>query len=523
VTRYVFQLILLATFVACFSSVSFAKQEEQKSWSLVIYAANDEKDLDMHSGAIVDSLLNLPLPKNVQLLIENDTFIKPAATRYIRNWKRTEKISLPELDSASPEVFADFLDWAKAESVGTHTILIIMTHSWGWKGIIQDYTLPDRPDEDTMMPLYRFSEAVVESSLNPDLVFLDSCVLGTAESIHELRDLSRYLIVSQRETPYSGYPFEELFALLATETARPVDVARFIPGSYVRAYSQNGKLAGKEGEFDVVTVASINTDRWSKFADKFSQFVATVEAVGFRKKLIDLAKWSKAFVDGDWDIDLVELLFRLPAFADSEEVFSSAQILLDEIGYPEAVAMESAEAWEFRSDEVEEFELRFKADRYMLRNYSPKKVLAKLKKRWVENNQEFRSKHRKLNFTVRNREFVVSGLVPKTGIFVRPWLPGVLEVKLSVKDSSNVWKKTRYMREKDYFSVTKFPTTSFLVAEAHTQGAPFIHGVGINLKPLMNKKEERAVDLIRGLKGSDLYRANSWNKKTGWADLILFK
>lgn len=96
------------------------------------------------------------------------------------------------------------------------------------------------------------------------------------------------------------------------------------------------------------------------------------------------------------------------------------------------------------------------------------------------------------------------------------------------------WISKTLTRAKSYFAAYDFPSTSFLVSEAHSQGAPFIHGIGIMFKPLMDENEERGIEdgyignttqqeRDSHTKGPDYYRHTTWNKATGWGDLILLK
>lgn len=517
--------LAIGVLLSClFSSVTFALTDANPKWSVIIYAATDEEELDAHASAILKSYLKSNLPPTVELLIENDnskTLAKGGATvRYIRTANKTKIEKLPEVDSASESTLKDFLSWAKREAKGEHKLLMMMTHAWGWKGIIQDFTIPFRPDDDTMMPLWLFSNIVQESGLRPEILFLDSCILGNAEAIEELKEISPYLIVSERETPFSGISAKDLFSALENEQSGR-EVAAVLPELYVKAYSNSGAMSEKEGEYGVVTIAAIDSKNWGLFTDQFKELVYLLRTAGIQKALSDFPSWPEYFSDEDDNVDLVELLSRLPYLVSSEAVRLKTKELLGIIGYPFAAREKSSESWLFKAKHTREIQIRFRLDQFLMAKTNQReKIFEAIKKRWNANNQDLLYQQPQLIFTLDGENFLVSARVGQEDLILRPWLPGVTHIELFTSSEREVWNHKRVFREEDWISTRDFPSQSFLISEAHTQGAPFIHGVGINMEQSMDVSEERAVDPITGLVGRDYYRAAKWNKKTGWADLI---
>ena len=490
-------------------------------WSLIIYSAIDEEEIAQYTDPLVARLLRVRLPSDVELLIQNDTFGSQGVTRSIRRpGEATQTQELKEHDSASRKQVASFVRWASKHAQGAHRIFIVMTHSWGWKGIIQDFTLPGKPEEDSMLPLREFASAVAESGMNPDVLFLDSCVLGNVEAISEFADLAPLLVVSQRETPYSGFPYDRLFEMLGNSAYGPTEVARAIPETYVSAYTRGGALAAGEGEFDVVTAATIDTSRWHAFERQFKKLVSKLRRVEAREFLRHNPMWPSSIADIDSDTDLVELLSRLPEWSADTGVLDQANTMLQEIGYPLSEADPAAELIEIPGSK--DIRVRIQADSIV----PLEKALETIQTRWNEANQDL-PPLKEPTFAIQNqgseRVFSVRYSHPRGTSYVRPWLPGTLWAEVEYTDTKGQAIEMRFTRTRDWVSVPAFPATSFLVSEAHTFGAPFIHGVGINFKPLMNSSEERATDPLNGLKGPDLYRSLRWNEVTGWGDLVLLK
>ena len=136
------------------------KARAVRDWSLLVYAAVDADDLEAHAGEALRELLKARLPERVEILMEQDAYGKKRIQRTIRRGSEPIiKTLIPEKDSAAPETLEQFLEWANTNAQAERRMLLVITHSWGWKGIIQDFSLPDRSG-DTMMPLPEFARVL---------------------------------------------------------------------------------------------------------------------------------------------------------------------------------------------------------------------------------------------------------------------------------------------------------------------------------------------------------------------------
>lgn len=494
-------------------------EEDQLDWTVAIYAAIDEEEIDQYAEPLIREILNLPLGVNTELFLEKDGYQDKHVYRYYRQGSEPRtRYAKPEHDSASPKALEGFLRWVDKHSTGKRRLVIIMTHAWGWKGIIQDYTLPDGAD-DTMMPVDQFAAILQKSARPVDVLFLDSCVLGNVEPIDEMARAAHYLIASQRETPYAGYPYQKLFEMLS-QGASPLEVARRVPHQYVEAFARGGSRVENEGEHFALGVFSVDLKKWDAFAELFANFTSSLSDAGFRDfldaKLSDDAHWATRLTDTDHNADLVNLLSQISSFGSDSNVAWHAQALLDMIGYPSDVAEKSAETLTFEPTQTDLVKIAIPIDEFL----DSKKVLSEMTKRWKDVNRDFSAPSGQ-RFQATATHFEV--ITPVTRTFkVRPWLSGVRRARVATRglEVGDFTEKT-LERESDFFSVDRFPESSFMVAEAHTTGAPFVHGVGIGFHPLMDDTEERAVDWRTGAKGPTYYRSTKWNQRTGWGELIL--
>ncbi|MBI3558278.1 MAG: hypothetical protein HY074_18580 [Deltaproteobacteria bacterium] len=491
-------------------------------WSIAVYAATDEEDLGPFGALMVKKLLRAPLSDRVQLLVEYDGFGNHGVKRAIRHGRgRAQTSQLVEHDSASPEALAAFFKWAADNSTGRHRLLVIGTHSWGWKGIIQDYTVPGRPDDNTLLPLRDFARVLRESELHPDVLFFDSCILGTVEAIDQLRGTARYIVASERETPYAGFPYSVLLTALGNGPVEPREVARRIPEAYVAAFARDGEYAKVEGEYDIVTTVALDMANWDAFTRGYRDLVGALKRAGLREVLRQQPQWPSRIWDGDHNVDIIELLHRLPLLLPNDEVSTRAGELATQLAYPSGAAEKSAQSFQLDPARMSRFELQLEGDE----NMSEQDALPSFKKAWQAANQDLPGLDALELAVVRSREqpsYLVRGTVTAP-LELRPWLPGTRHIRLSYIDREGNWQRRSFKRDEDYVAVTEFPPSSVLLAEAHSQGAPFIHGLGIDFFPLMEENEERSEDAASGLSGPAFYKFLSWNRRTGWGDLILLR
>lgn len=499
------------------------KPAKAPDWSVAVYIATDEESMGKAFDPRTAHILKVPLPAGVELLVERDSFAENGTLRVIRRGGVPDRTELlPEQDSASAGSVADFLGWAQANARGKKRLLIVVAHSWGWRGIIQDYSLPGRPGEDSMLPLREFAAAMAKAPFKPDVLLFDACVLANTEPLEEFKGLAPFLVASEIELPYNGFPPERLFAALAKGPS-PRELARRLPEIYVSAYGHHGVLSGLEKEYYPTALAAIDTAKWNGFARRFKALVDLLARTGFRERIKARPEWIGAFADEDHNVDLVEFLYRLPGLVPDPGVRRAAADLLRGIGYPGDLARRSATTITLDPKKVHSFELVIESDGLM----PEADALTDIKKRWLDTHLDL-GLPGNLQYELRripdqeidDREFIVRGQVDRP-LTLRPWQTGATYVILKAKDLRGRVRVQSWRRDKDWLAAERFPASSFLLSEAHSQGLPFIHGVGLVLYPEMNATMDRSLDPQSGLAGPDFYRTLRWNARTGWSGLML--
>lgn len=494
-------------------------------WSVMVYTGSDQPDLARIYDTRVKALVGTPVPDGVELLSERDTEWPDGSVRAIRTASSYAESEIPEQDSASAAAISGFLDWAKANMTGKYKLLVVQGSSRGWRGIIPDNITTGADAKRDIMPLRGFAAAVSASGLKPDVIFLDGDMLGSVEAIDELRGLAPYIIVSELKLPEEGFPATGLFGMLSSPDMTPREFARHFPEEYIKEYSQDGSMAPGDKTHSTVSLAAIDMAKWDIFVGKFKALVAALGASGFRARLAAEPGWLTGISDAQSNVDAVELLKRLPLIVDDVAVRATAAAMLDEIGYPERIDAENAATITLDPAKVRSFELRIEIFPNTAREDALKVAVAS----WKALNQDLKLPDT-LSYDVvdfrenrkAKRELIIKcpdGALKKPVTF-RPWLAGARYANLVLVDPAGQISTRKLFRDKDYISVKDFPGTGFILSEAHTQGAPFVHGIAIMCDPSMKDSAEDIPDPITGKSGQEFYKMTSWSQRTGWGELL---
>ena len=457
---------------------------QDPEWSVIVYGGSDAPGLTKEHRSALRALIDAPVPDNVELLAWRDTDTPDSSARIIRRADAHREMMIRKKDASGPDAFSSFLKWAAAHTKGKHTLLVVPEFSSG------------------MIPPDRIAEAVSGSAFRPDIALI-SAAKGNAEAVEELKGVAPYLIVSSIGTLSDGSLADRLYATLGVSALTPYECARVFPKSYVEGCSCNLPAAGSGDEYGPVGLASIDTAKWNAFTAKFKHLVEALKKTDFRAKVKSEKAWLESFADSDNNADIVEFLERLPSLVDDVTARKIAHDILHMIGYPEKISEESAATMMLDPSKARSFELRIETCPYLAQDQARGRIEAA----WKEANQGLSLPEGLVYDVVDSgsgaglkREFVVKGQV-KEPLRFRPWLPGTTYCILKIVDTQGYSAVQAHTKEQSYFFVDRFPKESFMAGEAHSQGAPFIHGIGLAFEP--------------GTKAG-----SAWNKLTGWGELI---
>ena len=113
-------------------------------------------------------------------------------------------LSKGELNTGDPQTLTDFVIWAHNTLPSDHSMLVISSHGNGISGLAPDVSTSNQ-DECYNLPgdcllMKEFRTALLKANQKHgkiDIVYLDSCLMATAEAAYQLRDIAEYYVASE--------------------------------------------------------------------------------------------------------------------------------------------------------------------------------------------------------------------------------------------------------------------------------------------------------------------------------------
>lgn len=179
------------------------------------------------------------------------------------------------------EAPADFVSKALKlgfSSENNRRLLVIQTHGFGPKGIKQLKTLELKKILEGITPR-------AQGKLT-DILWMDSCFMGSLEFAVEMKNLSDYLISSEDSEFSAGAPFDALSAV-AEEDLAPLEMATALAQMYIGSYSYKISGTQRRSVFSsAATVSLIETsklDQLTKLSKQLSRDIKNLSDANITK------------------------------------------------------------------------------------------------------------------------------------------------------------------------------------------------------------------------------------------------
>ncbi len=235
----------LALVLSLFLTVAFAGNQASAAyrstdtWTIYWYICGT--DLESRNGAAsldIQELLQVQLPPNVRVLIQTGGAVEwhtpaiPAGAvgRYLYDQDGIHTLQeLPDADMGAPETLADFLRYGAEKFPADRRVCILWDHGGGSAvGVCYD----ERTQRSLSLNDLRaaFEAAAASDHENPpfELIGFDACLMATADVMHDLHGIARYMVASEEIEPGNGWDYKGWVGALA------------------RNPSMNGAALGKE-------------------------------------------------------------------------------------------------------------------------------------------------------------------------------------------------------------------------------------------------------------------------------------
>lgn len=475
-------------------------KKDRKKWTILAYICADN-DLERFGLIDINEMEKVGSSDNVNIVAQIDRMRGGEGdTITDGNWVGTRRyyvskdadpgkvtskmvMNLGEQSMGTKTTLADFLKWGVRTYPADNVVVIVWNHGAGWVGIAQDQ------EDDSLLSMTDVSWALREgqkelSKVNGKeskfaIVDFDACLMGTIEVAYEISDTAQYLTASEETEPGNGMPYTDYLApLIKNPDLTPAEFTKRMVGTYVQSYAKGGSAGNSFVKGSAVTKSTVDLGKIGSLVKKFDKlgkalldnheiYADLLVAEGGR--FASIKKYSDATL-----VDLIDFAHKLAQMPEApSEVREICIDIIKSYGYP-----------------VENDKL---AKPVLITSDKPGVVVwgyngwrMPPKSLWPSGTRVFQSR---LALTPL-QEMQGGGYACQIGPF-EPVQDEALEkivfvdeinYQVVLKDGKALDKRN-IKQGKEYLIVSKFPETSPMVIEGHTQGMGDSHGLSIYFPP----------------------------------------
>ncbi|MBW4492062.1 MAG: clostripain family protease [Oscillatoria princeps RMCB-10] len=275
---------------------SFASMNEKQRFDWIfLYWMPYDNNLSRFGEPILEMLAKGVRSENILVAVESDFWGAKNLSRRAIAKDRVEVEQLETANSASEEVFVEYLNWANSRFVADKWAIVFLGHG----GRLDEIS----PDEDTgtaqsgtqWMNIKKLSDVIQEFNKKigkpVELLFLQNCNKATIEVHYTLREAARYTLASQKLLGAPNYYYEQVLQFLGSN-----------PGV------NGGQLAEKIMEFerpDMYSSYTVTENRYLRelparlnpLIDEILSSLSSKRLAISRSELKPYLYWDELFVD----------------------------------------------------------------------------------------------------------------------------------------------------------------------------------------------------------------------------------
>lgn len=298
-------------------------------WVLLFYLGGDN-NLATYVNENIAAIEAAGLPEGTQILIQADIAVHGMKRLLLRDGKLLELASVPDLDSSSAAVIADFVAWSRRTFPARNYALVISSHADAWKNaaalrgsLIQDVTSGTRGNPIEIAAWIKGANTQFDGFYRPlQLLVLDACNMASIEIALEFGESSEYTVFSQAFVPATGFPYGEIVKSLAGQGAANLD-AENLGRIFCDAYRD--RYLG--GIFESpVTVSMVKNAELANFVTLLENYFARITAnIAKLGPLLANLRDSKILEAEDVDEKFVIQSFEASDYRDLKSFLTEAR------------------------------------------------------------------------------------------------------------------------------------------------------------------------------------------------------
>lgn len=311
-------------------------------WTILVYMAADNsltedaiRDIiQMQKGEFTDNINVI-----VQIDSREDNLFghEPGGVRYkispdAQSNTITSKVVeyMGQIDSGDYRTLAQFANWGYDRYPSRRRALIIWSHGSGWQHIPAQFC-PDASSGNFInIPQGELRAALQIIRGKIDIFMMDACGMQTVEVLSELNQEVDYVIASEIEMPFSGFPYHDILTNWEDFTSSSA-LAESIALDYINSYFPGGSQFPGSAGFPL-SISVMNTEKLTDLQTAIQSFCDL--ALQYPEQEIfwearDQIQFS--YNPLDTDVDIKDYFLKLQSLADTDELQNATQTVLDEI------------------------------------------------------------------------------------------------------------------------------------------------------------------------------------------------
>lgn len=220
-----------------------------------------------------------------------------------------------------PADLADFIRWSKLNHPAEQYVLVLWNHGGGYQGLLEDET----SSGDRLMSVAELRTALVAAATPIALIDFDMCLMGGAETLLSIRDLTSYAVFSEDLEPGDGNPYERILGRLrASPTMSPRQLATVSSDEFVASYRGTRNSVTKSAA-DMARLPQF-TGAWDALAGELNTNLAS-HGAALGQAIPATQGYDPAYLR-----DLGDFLTRLRAASSSAVLHARIDALQAELG-----------------------------------------------------------------------------------------------------------------------------------------------------------------------------------------------
>ncbi len=266
--RTLAMVLLILVLLSLTPNFSHSQENHLPNWTFMVYM---DADNSLHSFALdnLGAMMSVGSNANLNIVVMYDSIkYGDSAIYYIQRGQIKVMEKLGEVDMGSPQTLRYFLNWTMDHYPAKHYFLDLWDHGHFYGGVCEDHG--DWLTLGEMRDAIGYVER--ERGRMVDVIGFDACRMGIMENFYALRNLTHYVVASEKDEPASGWPYGMILENMSNET--PSQAARNVVDAM---YRWSEEYFSKKGLS--TTMVAVNMTRFESFIGVFNDDLKSMLSV----------------------------------------------------------------------------------------------------------------------------------------------------------------------------------------------------------------------------------------------------